>query len=80
MSSELSVTYGGFTSAGIKTENQDAFAAYQPTLSITRYKGIAACIADGVSCSENAQQASITSVTHFLNDYYSTPDSWDVKT
>lgn len=80
MSSELAVTYGGFTSAGKKDENQDAFAAYQPTLGITKYKGIGICIADGVSCSENAQHASTTSVTHFLNDYYSTPDTWDVKT
>jgi serine/threonine protein phosphatase PrpC/tRNA A-37 threonylcarbamoyl transferase component Bud32 len=80
MSSELAVTYGGFTSAGTKDENQDAFAAYQPTLGITKYKGIGICIADGVSCSENAQHASTTSVTHFLNDYYSTPDTWDVKT
>lgn len=80
MRSELTVTYGGFSSAGVKEENQDAFAAYQPTLSITEYKGIAACIADGVSCSENAQHASTTSVNNFLTDYYSTPDSWDVKT
>lgn len=80
MRSELAVSYGGFSTAGVKEENQDAFAAYQPTLGITKYKGIAACIADGVSCSENAQHASTTSVTHFLTDYYSTPDSWDVKT
>lgn len=80
MSAELAVTYGGYSTAGIKEENQDSFAAYQPTLGITRYKGIAACVADGVSCSENAQHASTTSVTTFLRDYYSTPDSWDVKT
>jgi protein phosphatase len=80
MQSKLTVTYGGFSSAGIKDENQDAFAAYQPTLGITQYKGIGACIADGVSCSENSQHASTTSVTHFLTDYYSTPDSWEVKT
>lgn len=80
MSTELAVIYGGFSTAGLKEENQDCFAAYQPTLGITRYKGIAACVADGVSCSENAQHASTTSVTTFLKDYYSTPDSWDVKT
>jgi serine/threonine protein phosphatase PrpC len=80
LSAELAVTYGGYSTAGIKEENQDSFAAYQPTLGITRYKGIAACVADGVSCSENAQHASTTSVTTFLRDYYSTPDSWDVKT
>lgn len=76
----LEVTFGGFSSAGNKPENQDAFAAWQPSSNSARYKGIACCIADGVSCSDNAQQASTTSVTHFLNDYYSTPDSWDVKT
>lgn len=79
MGKELTVNYGGYSTAGQKEQNQDAFAAYQPTLGITKYKGIAACIADGVSCSENSQLASTTSVTNFLTDYYSTPDSWDVK-
>ncbi|WP_413702379.1 PP2C family protein-serine/threonine phosphatase [Psychromonas sp. KJ10-10] len=36
-------------------------------------------MADGVSCSNNAQQASQTSVTQFMDDYYSTNESWDVK-
>ncbi len=80
MSKELTVNFGGYSTAGKKAENQDAFAAYQPTLGITKYKGFAACIADGVSCSENSQLASTTSVSTFLTDYYSTPDSWDVKT
>lgn len=80
MAAELSITFGGYTSAGVKEENQDAFALWQPTSGAVRYKGLGFCIADGVSCSENAQQASGTSVTHFLNDFYSTPDSWDVKT
>lgn len=69
-----------FSSAGVKDKNQDAFAAYQPTSDITQYKGIGACIADGVSFNQNAQHASTTSVIHFLTDYYSTPDSWKVKT
>ncbi|MAR02046.1 MAG: serine/threonine protein kinase [Oceanospirillaceae bacterium] len=80
MSAELSITFGGYSSAGVKDENQDAFALWQPTSGAVRYKGLGFCVADGVSCSEHAQQASGTSVTHFLNDYYSTPDSWDVKT
>ncbi|MAY14374.1 MAG: serine/threonine protein kinase [Oceanospirillaceae bacterium] len=74
----LIVTLGGYSSAGPKDENQDAFAACLTTQE--HYKGVALCVADGVSCSEHAQQASTTSVTHFLQDYYSTPDSWDVKT
>ncbi len=77
--SNLSIQFGGYSTAGRKEANEDAFAVYQPDLSVTRYKGIGVCLADGVSCSENAQQASSTSVTHFLQDYYSTPDSWDVK-
>jgi len=80
MAATLDLTFGGHSTAGIKPENQDAFAVWQPTSSIAAYKGVGCCLADGVSCSENAQQASVTAVTHFLNDYYSTPDSWDVKT
>ena len=80
MTQKLRVVFGGFSSAGIKSSNEDAFAACQPTVSMADYKGVAACIADGVSCSDNAQLASTTSVTNFVQDYYSTPDSWDVKT
>ncbi|MCY0966543.1 bifunctional protein-serine/threonine kinase/phosphatase [Parathalassolituus penaei] len=76
----LDVQFGGISVAGKKPINQDAFAVYQPTLSVVRFKGIGVAVADGVSSSENSQQASSTSVTHFLQDYYSTPDSWDVKT
>jgi protein phosphatase len=80
MAEQLDITFGGYSTEGRKPENQDAFAVWQPTSAIAQYKGIGCCLADGVSCSENAQQASVTAVTHFLNDYYSTPDSWDVKT
>lgn len=76
----LSVRVGGYTTAGTKERNEDAFAAKLPTSpGVVNYKGVVACVADGVSCSENAQQASITSVTQFIEDYYSTPDSWSVK-
>lgn len=77
---ELRLTFGGYTSAGLKPENQDAFAALLPQGSARVLKGGVACIADGVSCSENAQQASSTSVTLFIEDYFSTPDTWPVKT
>ncbi|GAB3095701.1 bifunctional protein-serine/threonine kinase/phosphatase [Pseudomaricurvus hydrocarbonicus] len=76
----LRVSVGGYTTAGVKERNEDAFAAKLPSSpGVVNYKGIVACIADGVSCSDNAQQASITSVTQFIADYYSTPDSWSVK-
>lgn len=75
----LSVEFGGHSIAGRKERNEDAFAARQPEGNERIYKGVVACIADGVSCSENAQQASTTSVTDFIHNYYSTPDTWAVR-
>ncbi|MGF1714039.1 bifunctional protein-serine/threonine kinase/phosphatase [Photobacterium chitinilyticum] len=76
----LQVSVGGFSSAGCRDVNQDAFAVkHSSRKSVMKYKGVVACIADGVSCSDNGQQASHTSVTQFIDDYYSTPDSWGVK-
>ncbi|ELR67433.1 Serine/threonine protein kinase [Photobacterium marinum] len=77
---DLQVSLGGYSTAGSRKANQDAFAAHCPHRdNVKKYKGIVACIADGVSCSENGQQASHTSVTQFIDDYYSTPDSWGAK-
>ncbi|GAB3516224.1 bifunctional protein-serine/threonine kinase/phosphatase [Photobacterium alginatilyticum] len=77
---ELQVSVGGFSSAGSREANQDAFAAKHAVRnSVVKYKGVVACIADGVSCSDNGQQASHTSVTQFIDDYYSTPNSWGVR-
>ncbi|WP_022940973.1 bifunctional protein-serine/threonine kinase/phosphatase [Psychromonas hadalis] len=77
---QLELCIGGFSDAGTRATNQDAFAVKVPSsYSEKQYKGIVACLADGVSCSHNAQQASQTSVTQFINDYYCTPDSWSIK-
>lgn len=78
-SSPLSLTYGGYSHAGVKAENQDAFAVLHPSAQTLSLKGVAACVADGASCSEQAQLASQTAVTTFLQDYFSTPQSWSVK-
>jgi len=43
-------------------------------------KGIAAVIADGMSGSEGGREAADACVQGFLNDYFSTPDSWTVET
>jgi len=40
MTAQLQLTFGGYSSAGQKSENQDAFAAWQPTAGQVRYKGI----------------------------------------
>lgn len=75
----LTVLVGGHTSAGVKPENQDAFGAYTPETSAGQLKGAIACIADGVSCSDQAALASRTSVNTFVSDYLSTPESWTVS-
>jgi Serine/threonine protein kinase len=76
----LSLIYGGYTSAGPKTRNEDAFAALLPSGPLREQKGAVAVMADGVSCAENAQLASQTTVTTFIQDYLSTPETWDVRT
>ena len=76
----LHLEFGGYSDAGVKTRNEDAFTAVLPDNHAARkYKGAAACIADGVSCSQNAQIASQTAVMNFASDYFSTPDFWTVE-
>lgn len=76
---KLSVEFGGYTTAGVKSENQDAFAAYSPSGNLLEYKGAVAVIADGLSSSENAKIAARTCATNFIDDYFATPDSWGVE-
>ena len=75
-SEQLVVAYGGYSSEGPKDENQDAFAASQPQ----GFKGAVAVIADGVSTATQAQMASQTLVTQFIEEYFATPESWAIKT
>lgn len=77
---QLEICIGGYSEAGVREINQDAFAVKNPnSYAEKKYKGIVATLADGISCSSNGQQASHTSVTQFINDYYCTPESWSVK-
>ncbi len=77
--STLEVTLGGYSTRGCKPDNEDAFAAFQPTHPGRTLKGVVASIADGASASEAAQKASQTAVTQFVEDYLATPDTWSVK-
>lgn len=78
--SQLAVQYGGCSLTGARDENQDAFLVKSPTNKGERdNKGVVVCIADGVSCSNQSQQASHTATMQFISDYYATPNSWDVK-
>ena len=75
-SPELEISYGGASLAGRRAANEDAFAASPPD----RLKGAVAVIADGLSSGDNADKASQTAVTEFIDEYLATPETWTVKT
>ena len=76
LQSTLSVRFAQRSEAGEKTENQDTVGARIPDGNALTNKGIAVAIADGVSGSMAAREASQTAITGFLTDYYATPDTW----
>lgn len=80
MSGNLIIESGAHSIAGIKQRNEDACGLHMPEEPLLTTKGIAIAIADGMSGSEAGQEASQACVKSFLTDYYSTPESWTVKT
>ena len=76
---KLQLNVGGFSSAGIKAENQDAFAARVPTNYELTSKGAIAVLADGVSSASKAAEAAQMAVTQFISEFYSTPETWSTK-
>ncbi len=79
MASSLSISLGQSSNAGIKADNEDYFGAFVPSDDQLENKGVAVAIADGMSGSDGGKEASQMSVRMFLDDYYSTSDSWSVK-
>jgi len=80
MAAKLRVAVGFCSVKGLKDENQDSLGHFIPeNLNLLSTKGAAFTLADGVSSSAEAKQASQACVTGFLEDYFSTPDSWSVK-
>jgi len=80
MTGKLRVGIGSSSVKGLKDENQDSLGHFIPVnLNLLSAKGAAFTLADGVSSSAGAKQASQACVTGFLEDYFSTPDSWSVK-
>jgi serine/threonine protein phosphatase PrpC len=76
LQSTLRVAFAQRSEAGKKPENQDTVGARIPDGNALTHKGIAIAIADGVSSSMAAREASQTAITGFLTDYYATPDTW----
>lgn len=80
LNSSLRVQFAQHSTAGIKPDNQDTVGARIPDGTLLTHKGIAMVVADGVSSSFAAKQASQAAVTGFLSDYYATPETWRTQT
>lgn len=79
MQTQLAVSLGQSSNKGVKQDNEDFYGANLPAGSALEYKGIACAIADGMGSCERAREASEYSVKAFLSDYFSTPETWSVK-
>lgn len=80
MSKTLKVRLGQFSDQGKKPINQDFYGAGLAQDYALFQKGVVCAIADGISSSNVSHIASETAVSSFIQDYYSTPDSWSVQT
>ena len=79
MTSQLTVSIGQQTDKGRKALNQDFHGVMIPLDPLLSSKGVVIALADGISSSQVSQIASETAVKGFLEDYYSTSESWSVK-
>ncbi len=80
MTKQLIITAGQYSDKGRKDSNQDFHGLCIPKEPQLSTKGIAIVLADGISSSDVSHVASESAVTGFLEDYYSTSDTWSVKT
>lgn len=74
------MTVGQHSLAGRKARNDDSYGVLVPDEPLLESKGIVMAIADGMSVSEAAKEASETCIRCMVDDYYATPASWSVKT
>ena len=79
MTTSLQITSGHYSIAGIKPQNEDSCGIVIPDEPILTTKGIAVVVADGMSTAHDGKQASEGCVKGFLSDYFSTPETWSVK-
>lgn len=75
----MKVSLGQYSSAGVKSVNQDFIGARIPQGAQLQLKGATLAMADGISSSQVSQIASETAVKNFLEDYYCTSETWSVK-
>jgi protein phosphatase len=79
MRKNIEVTVSHYTTAGKKEENQDFHEISIPKEPLLITKGVAFAIADGISSSPVSGEASKVTVLSFLEDYFSTPETWSVE-
>jgi serine/threonine protein phosphatase PrpC len=75
----LRVSVGQHSERGRKPVNQDFYGWRLPEEPLLGSKGIAVALADGIGSSEVSQVAAEFAVMGFLDDYYSTSETWSVK-
>ncbi len=80
MSESISLSIGQHSIAGRKDANEDSYGVLIPDAPLLATKGVAMVIADGMSGSDAGKDASESCVKSFLTDYYSTSETWTVKT
>jgi len=76
---QLRVSVGQHSDRGRKSVNQDFYGWRQPEEPLLGSKGIAVAVADGIGSSDVSQVAAEFAVMAFLDDYYSTSETWSVK-
>ncbi len=80
MSNHLKINIAQSSDAGIKKNNEDSYGIVTPEGQLLENKGITAIVSDGMGSCAHPKEASEYVVKGFFSDYYSTPESWTVKT
>src|SRR5204863_1407323 len=75
----LKIAVGQHSDRGRKAVNQDFSGFRVPAEPQLSSKGIAIALADGIGSSDVSQVAAEFAVMAFLDDYYSTSETWSVK-
>ena len=76
----VAIAVSTLTDAGIKAENEDAVGCRVPDDYLLITKGAVVAVADGVSSAEAGREASATCIRTLMSEYFTTPDTWSVKT
>ena len=75
----LKIAVGQHSDRGRKAVNQDFYGFRVPAEPELSAKGIAVALADGIGSSDVSQVAAEFAVMAFLDDYYSTSETWSVR-